>query len=266
MENPPPRFQVLGPVRAWRGDHELSVGPRQQRQVLALLAVRAGRDVAVHEFVNMLWGRNAPASAVNSLHRYIGSLRRILQPGLPARDDASMLVGRAGVYRLVTPADSIDLTTFRRLAGEARVTVFTSLKVDRYRAALEMSHGRCADDGTSQFRRYSAFAAVDEEYATVAREAALAAIAAGRIGAILPAVRRAAELYPLDEVLQARIMLLLAADGRQAEAFALHQHVRESLATELGVDPGAELRAAYAEILSTAPGPGRSPAPPTSHH
>ncbi len=116
-----------------------------------------------------------------------------------------------------------------------------------------MSHGRCADDGTSEFRRYSAFAAIDEEYAAVAREAALAAIAAGRIGAILPAVRRAAELHPLDEVLQARMMLLLAADGRQAEAFALYQRVREFLAAELGVDPGAELQAAYTEILNAAP-------------
>ncbi|WP_436536834.1 AfsR/SARP family transcriptional regulator [Actinoplanes sp. HUAS TT8] len=244
------RFQVLGPVRAWRGDRELCAGPRQQRQVLALLVVRAGRDVAVHEFVTMLWGHHAPASAVNSLHRFIGSLRRLLEPGLPARSGGSLLTGRDGVYRLVVPADSVDLTGFRRLAGEARVSIFTSLKVDRYRAALAMSHGRCADDGTSEFRRYSAFAAIDEEYAVVAREAALAAIAAGRVDAILPAVRRAAERHPFDEVLQARMMLMLAADGRQAEAFALYRRVREFLAAELGVDPGTELQTAYTEILN----------------
>ncbi|MFG1994936.1 BTAD domain-containing putative transcriptional regulator [Actinoplanes sp. NPDC048988] len=102
-------------------------------------------------------------------------------------------------------------------------------------------------------RRYSVFLSIDAEYATVARDAARAAVAFDRVGQILPAVRRAAERNPLDESLQARLMLMLAADGRQADAFALFQWVRDTLARELGVDPGAELRAAYDEVLQPRP-------------
>ena len=45
------------------------------------------------------------------------------------------------------------------------------------------------------------------------------------------------------------MMLLLASDGRQADAFDLFRRGSEALTTSLGVDPGPELRAAYDAIL-----------------
>ncbi|XVV08839.1 AfsR/SARP family transcriptional regulator [Actinoplanes sp. CA-131856] len=252
MSQNPIRFTVLGPVRAFSGDRELNLGPRQQRQVLGLLLIRAGRDIPVHQFVEMLWGHAAPASAVNSLHRFIGALRRILEPDLPARSQGRWLLRRDAAYRLVAPQGAIDLMEFRRLADEAREAEsmgFRDVAIARYAEALRQSSGRCADDGADDAHRYSVFLSIDAEYATVARDAARAAVAFDRLGEILPAVRRAAEMNPLDESLQARLMLMLAADGRQADAFALFQSVRDALARELGVDPGPELRAAYDEVL-----------------
>jgi DNA-binding SARP family transcriptional activator/tetratricopeptide (TPR) repeat protein len=249
---PPIRFAVLGPVRAWSGDHELNLGPRQQRQILGLLLTRIGRDVQVHQIIEMLWGHAAPASAVNSVHRFIGALRRTLEPGLAARSGGRWLLRRDSAYRLVAPLRAIDLMEFRRLVDEARQAEnfgFRDVAIARYAEALAQSHGRCADDGTQEVRRYSAFVSIDEEYASAARDAARAAVAFGQIGTLLPAVRRAAELSPLDEALQARLMLMLAADGRQADAFALFQSVRDTLDRELGVDPGPELRAAYDDVL-----------------
>ncbi|GAA0481318.1 SARP family transcriptional regulator [Paractinoplanes deccanensis] len=252
MSQNPIRFTVLGPVRAFSGDRELNLGPRQQRQVLGLLLIRAGRDIPVHQFVEMLWGHAAPASAVNSLHRFIGALRRILEPDLPARSQGRWLLRRDAAYRLVAPQGAIDLMEFRRLADEAREAEsmgFRDVAIARYAEALRQSSGRCADDGSDDTHRYSVFLSIDAEYATVARDAARAAVAFGRLGELLPEVRRAAEMNPLDESLQARLMLMLAADGRQADAFALFQSVRDTLARELGVDPGPELRAAYDEVL-----------------
>jgi DNA-binding SARP family transcriptional activator len=249
---PPIRFAVLGPVRAWSGDRELNLGPRQQRQILGLLLTRVGRDVPVHQFIEMLWGHSAPASAVNSVHRFISALRRTLEPDLAARSGGRWLLRRDSAYRLVAPLRAIDLMEFRRLADEARQAEqfgFRDVAIARYAEALSQSHGRSADDGSNEIRRYSAFVSIDEEYASVARDAARAAVAFDQIGTLLPAVRRAAEMNPLDEALQARLMLLLAADGRQADAFALFQSVRDDLARDLGVDPGPELRAAYDEVL-----------------
>ncbi|NMO49664.1 tetratricopeptide repeat protein [Actinoplanes sp. TBRC 11911] len=249
---PPLRMAVMGPVRAWRGDEELNLGPRQQRQVLGLLMARAGRYVTIGELVDLLWGRSAPASGTNSVHRFIGSLRRILEPDLAPRSDGRWIVRRDAAYRLIAPESSLDLLEFRRLADEAREAEnlgFGEVAIARYIEALRQSRGRCADDGTGETRRHAAFVAVDEEYAAVARDAARAAVNLNGVGPLLPPIRRAAEMNPLDEALQARMMLLLAADGRQADAFALFQEVREALSRELGVDPGPELRHAYDEVL-----------------
>jgi len=256
------RFSVLGPVRAWNGRQELNLGPRQQRQLLGLLLVRAGRDVPVHQLADMLWGHSAPASAANSLHRFIGALRRILEPGLPARSEGRWLPRRDGAYRFVPHQARIDLLELRRLADEARDAERlgrTDTAVVRYAEALRQAHGRCADDGSEEARRYSAFTTIDEEYAAVARDAARMAVAVDRVGALLQPVRRAAELNPLDEALQARLMLMLAADGRQADAFQVFQTVRDDLARRLGVDPGPGLRAAYDEVLQPRQRPAAEP-------
>ncbi len=205
----------------------------------------------VPQFVEMLWGHSAPASAVNSLHRFIGSLRRILEPGLAAREEGRWLRRRDAAYRIVVPEGSTDLMVFRRLADEAREAEglgFRDVAIARYVEALRQSRGRCVDDGSGG-PRFTAFRSIDTEYATVARDAARAAVAFDRLDPLLPAVRRAAESNPLDEALQARLMLMLAAGGRQADAFSLFQTVRDALARELGVDPGPELRAAYDEVL-----------------
>ena len=79
------RLTVMGPLRLWRGDAELDAGPRQQRCLLALLLVREGRPVSINDLVNLLWGSEPPLSAVNNIHKYVGSLRRLLEPGLPPR-------------------------------------------------------------------------------------------------------------------------------------------------------------------------------------
>jgi hypothetical protein len=62
-------------------------------------------------------------------------------------------------------------------------------------------------------------------------------------------LRRAAERNPLDEALRAQLMLIFAADGKQAEAITVYHEIRRVLADQLGVSPGPELRAAYDDVL-----------------
>ncbi|MEU4428958.1 winged helix-turn-helix domain-containing protein, partial [Actinoplanes sp. NPDC024001] len=114
------RFGILGPIRLLRGDAELNAGAPQQRQVLGLLLARAGGVVSQSELVDAIWGTDPPASAANVLHRSVGALRRLMEPGLPTRASGSLLARVGAGYLLRVDAGSLDLLAFRELAAEAR--------------------------------------------------------------------------------------------------------------------------------------------------
>lgn len=260
------RFSLLGPVRAWVADEELPVGPRQQRLVLAALLAGAGRPVSLTELIGLLWEGDPPASAVNAVHRYVGALRRLLEPGLPARSSGRWLVRRAAGYLLHVDAGRLDLLEFRGLVGQARAATADgdlSAAVDLYLKALGLWKGHCAEDLGAVAALHPAFAMVEHEYAPVVGEAATAALGCGRAGSVLLPVRQAADRCPLDESLQASLLLVLAADGKQAEAIMQYHSFRTRLVDELGVEPGAELRAAQERVLRGSP-LSRSPESDTS--
>ncbi|MFE9693447.1 BTAD domain-containing putative transcriptional regulator [Micromonospora sp. NPDC005806] len=244
----PLSFAVLGPVRAWRGQSEIDLGTRQQRLILALLLARAGGAVSVAELVDLLWESDPPPSAVNVVHRHVGMLRRHFEPGLPTRAAGSMLIRDGAEYRLRIDEESLDLLRFRRLVARAGGRSGEPA-VELYREALALWRDRCASGLQAGGRAHPEFVAVDGELFAAVRAAADAALRAGCVHAVLPAIRLAAEYEPLDEALQARLLLALAADGRRAEALAAYADLEHRLARELGIQPGGELRAARDSLL-----------------
>lgn len=246
------RFSVLGPVRVWRGDDELDLGPRQQRLILAMLLVRAGQPVDMSEFVELLWTDDPPLSAVNVVHRYVGVLRRLLEPDLPSRSHGRWLLKQGSGYRLDVDADNLDLLAARRSARDAGRKAGSADPrgaVESYRDALELWKGWCGAGLESVSRLHPAFVFVDHEASTLACKAADVALRCARSDIVLPALRRIAARDPLDEALQARAVLCLAADGKQAEALKLYGTVRRHLRSDLGVEPGPELTAAQRKVL-----------------
>ncbi|WP_344604075.1 AfsR/SARP family transcriptional regulator [Streptomyces glaucus] len=250
------RFSVLGPVRAWRGGRELLIGPRQQRLILAVLLARAGRPVSMGEFTDLLWAGSPPASAVNAVHRYVGALRRLLEPGLPARSPGRWLARQGGGYLMRVDAGRLDLLRFRALVEQARRSPAAddpAAAVGLFTAALDLWQDRCAADLEPTGVAHPVFTMLEHEYVSVVCEAAEASLRCGRAAAMLLPLRRAADRHPLDEALAAHLLRALAADGKQAEAEALYLEVRRRLADELGVDPGPELWAAHARSLRHRP-------------
>ncbi|MFF4810322.1 BTAD domain-containing putative transcriptional regulator [Micromonospora chersina] len=253
----PLSFAVLGPVRAWRGRSEIDLGTRQQRLILALLLARAGGAVSVAELVDVLWPSDPPPSAVNVVHRHVGMLRRRFEPGLPARAAGSVLIRDGAAYRLRTDGESLDLLRFRRLVARAGGGTGQPA-VELYREALALWRDRCASDLRADGPAHPEFVAVDGERYAAVRAATDAALRAGHVHGVLPAIRLAAEREPLDEALRARLLLALAADGRRAEALAAYAGVERRLADELGIRPGADLRAARDSLLDHDAGGSRS--------
>ena len=246
------QFSLLGPVRAWRGPAELDLGPNQQRAVLALLLVRANQLVTTDDLIELLWEQDPPSSAINVIHKYIGAIRRLLEPDLAARTSGRWLTRHGAAYRLAAGESVSDLIAFRRMVNEARAADADNRPedaLDLLIEALGLRRGACGEGLGLAGPRRDYFTTVDQEYVAAVAEAADAALASVQAPRILPLLRQVAVGEPLNESLQARLILVLAATGRQAQALARYQAVRERLSEELGLDPGAEMRTAHTKVL-----------------
>ncbi|HTI22480.1 MAG TPA: BTAD domain-containing putative transcriptional regulator [Kutzneria sp.] len=248
-------FTVLGQVTAARDGHPAPLGPPQQRAVLALLLAKAGKPAGQSELIDLVWGDRAPTSAANLVHRYVGALRRALEPGLTARSQGELLSRQAGGYELLVDPEASDLSRFRALIAKAGMAD----GLDEYVAALDLVRGRCAAEVG---RPHPVFAEVDHEIADAARAAADRALALGTPEVVHDAVRRIARWLPLDEALHVRLMKLLVAMGRPGVAEDVYRDIALRLVDQLGIDPGKELRAALrlADVRAAVLRPAQLPA------
>ena len=246
------RFQVLGPVRVWRGERELDLGFPQQRALLALLLAHAGRTVPTGEILDVLWAERPPASALSVIRRYVGALRRLLEPGLAPRAPGRRVLRRTGGYLLEARTDEVDLLRFRELTRQGRRAAATGRTEEAARhltRALAEWRGGLAMGVPASVRDHVHFTSVQRELLDTARLAADAALLSGHAEEVLPALRRATAHEPLDEPLHARLILSLAACGLQAEALTTYADIRDRLSADLSLTPGPELTAAHTQVL-----------------
>jgi len=220
--------------------------------MVTLLLVRANQFVTTDDLIEMLWERNPPGSAINVIHKYIGAIRRLLEPGLTARTSGRWVTRQGGAYRLVADESTSDLIAFRYLVNDARSARAGDRPADALDLLMEavgLRRGACGEGLDVYGRNRDYLAAVDREYPGAVADAADAALACAQPLRILPLLREVASDEPLNESLQARLMLLLAATGQQALALSHYQAVRERLRDELGVDLGTEMRTAHGQVL-----------------
>jgi len=261
------RLQILGPLRLWRDGVELDPGPRQQAFLLALLLARAGKPMSTSELIDLIWGDDVPATAVNILQKYVGSLRRLLEPALPARENGSYLRRHGNGYLFAADPGTLDVVTFRELvaAGRAHVAArHPDLALDCHVRALGLWHGPAGDGLEHGSTATAVFAALDSEFSDACVVAAELSVSRGRPGLVLQALHRAAGMAPLDENVQAGLVTALGAAGQQAKALSVFQTVRARLAEELGIDPGPALVAAQRRVLGQLSAPAEPAEPPAA--
>ena len=104
-------LRLLGPVELRLGDGPVELGPRKQRAVLAMLALRSGRTVPTDALIEGLWGEDPPASATKMLQLYVSHLR----PPLGGNGAAIVTHGRGYALHLArrTEVDAARRRTAR---------------------------------------------------------------------------------------------------------------------------------------------------------
>jgi tetratricopeptide (TPR) repeat protein/DNA-binding SARP family transcriptional activator len=259
------RWRILGPVVATRHSALLDLGAPRQRAVLTLLLAGAGDTVPLSRVVDAVWGQDPPRYAVNVVHKHVGAIRRVVEPGLPPRAQGRWLLSGARGYRVAVDERTLDLLQFRDLASRARDRDDPGARLDLFEEALSLWRGPVAEDVAGEFDAGPVIEAITREHADVVIAAGRDALALGQAGRILPALDLAVQLYPADETVRAMYMRCLAGRGQRAAALETFESLRVTLAEELGVSPGRELGDAHLDVLrdgsAAAPAPRGMPVP-----
>lgn len=250
------RVQVLGPIRVWRDDTEIRLGPTRQRALFAVLAFRRDHVVSRDELINAVWGEQAPATAEGSVHTYVSGLRRALEPDRSRRAASTLLTSESTGYRLRLAAEALDATRFDTLRAEAVAALDRQAADD----AIEL-----ADRGLALWRGEpltglpGPFAAGRRDQLVASRldlleTRAAAGLLGGRHTELVAELTTLVAQNPLHEGLRALLMIALYRSGRQADALDQFQHARQALTAELGTQPGTRLAEIHQQILANDPG------------
>jgi len=249
-------FGILGPLEVWRAGRVVPLGGPRQRAVLALLLLEANRVVSLDRLAEDLWAGHPPHGWVTTVQIYISHLRQALEPGRARGAAGEVLVTRNRGYVLRVDGGRLDAARFQDgfTAGRA------ALEAGRYeqaagtlRTALGLWRAEVlADLADYAFTRPEA--ARLEELRLAATEARVDAdLALGRHHALTAELEQLAAGHPLREGLHGQLILALYRCGRQADALAAYQRVRDLLAGELGIDPGEPLQRLHASVLAHDP-------------
>jgi DNA-binding SARP family transcriptional activator/Tfp pilus assembly protein PilF len=256
------KFRLLGPLEVRAGDEWRGIGAPKWRAVLATLLINPGQVVSTDTLISAVWGEAAPAKAANLISIYVLRLRRLLSDS-----DSSILVTRAPGYLLRVDPREVDAQLFEAMVRDGRRALAAN---DPERAAghlaeaLALWHGSAlADVPRTQLIEAEADR-LDELKLGAAELRITAELDCGGHAQVVPELRRLLTDHPLREGLWLLLMKALDGSGRHAEALDVYSQARQAISDELGVDPGAELRRFYADLLAqdaaTSSGPAGPPA------
>lgn len=237
---------VLGPLRVTVDGRPVELPAGRLRALLAVLAMSAGRTVPTSRLATAVWGADTPGDPGTNVRTNVKRLRRALGPAAP------LVVAGPGAYRLAVDRDGVDALRFGCLLDEAAATPDPVVEQSRLAAALALWRGTPFDGIASDWLEQSVAPALQERYLTALERRVDLGLAGGAPPgpAELAELAGLAERHPLRESLWARLLRVLDAAGRPAQALERYELIRRRLADELGADPSPELRELHATLLA----------------
>lgn len=254
-------IKVLGLLEAVHNGVSITPSARKPRQILSLLALRAGQLVTVRALVDELWEANPPRSAIAVVQTYIMKLRRCID-GTMTPDEIGgakqTLVTLASGYMLnIAPVD-VDANRFLDLAsaGERAIDRGDDQAASRLLTeALAIWRGPALSDVS-----VGALLGIDVARLEQSRLSALTSridveLRLGRHQHVLTELAELNARYPLHEKLCAQYMTALQVSGCTWRALEVFRAFRRRLVDELGIEPSARLQYLQNTILNAGTDP-----------
>lgn len=246
------RVRLLGGFEVWRGGQRLPPTAwrrRRDRHLFAYLLI--AREPVLREAVlEALWPNLSPESARASLNVAWSNVKRAL--GADGAEDGVLRLerGRYGIRRGAVVTDVEEFDGHVAAAARARDPQAALAALE---AAAGLYRGHLLPDEANE-----PWTLVERErlrlaHLTVLERLAEARAALGQVAEAEARLREVLRLDPWREEIYRRLMRLLAADGRRAEALRLYHECVAALRRELAVEPSRETVALFEAIASGQP-------------
>jgi DNA-binding SARP family transcriptional activator len=125
-----------GPLEVTVDGARANVGGPRQRCVLARLVAAQGGVVSADRLIEDLYADEAPAKALAGVQAFVSHLRRVLEPGRPARGQARILVTSAPGYAVRLGRDAVDAWSFEDEVHQVAALADAGIVHARLSAAL----------------------------------------------------------------------------------------------------------------------------------
>lgn len=243
--------QMLGPLSVRLRHQAVTPTAAKQRQLLALLALRAGQVVTVSTLAEELWTGHPPRSFAVTLQTYIFHLRRRLATALPdGQDTTRFLSTRHSGYLLDCATDVED---FQRLARDGRATAEAGdprAASELLSRALALWQGRAlADVRQGPVLHVEATALAQARLAVLERRIECDLLMNRYSDVTSELISLTAE-NPMNENFCGLLMRAYYHSGHTVQALEAFRRLRAALNHELGVEPGPRAQQIHHAILS----------------
>ncbi len=248
-------IKVLGPLEVSVAGNSIVPSASKPSQLLAMLALNAGKIVTVNSLTEEIWECHPPRSGIPTLQTYVLKLRRKLAQALAKTEGVSskdVLITRRAGYLLDVEPDDVDAVKYYRLSetGRAAVNNGDHLKAsEALSEALDLWRGPALADiqagpqlGIEKMR-------LEENRLGDLHLRIEADLCLGRHHQLLGELATLCARHPLMENFCAQHMVALYRSGRQCQALEAYRRLRATMVDQLAVEPSPRMQQLHNAIL-----------------
>jgi DNA-binding SARP family transcriptional activator len=252
------QVQVLGPLHVTENGRSITPTASKARQTLAMLALHAGQVVPVSALVEELWGAAVPRKPLQSVQTYVLILRRMINKARPEQQNSakSVLLTSHGGYTLDVPADALDVRRYEQLAAAGQRAMQSGdyeASSRLLRSSLAVWRGPALVDVQIGVPLTVKVNGLEEHRLGIQETCIEAELRLGRHQMVLGELGELCARYPMHENVCSQYMTALYRSGRKWRALEVFRKLRETLVTELGVEPSPHVQYVQHAILNSDP-------------